>query len=151
MRRLLPDFLLPTNERFDLAFERGSGAYLFGSDGRRYLDFCAGIAVSSLGHAHPHLVETLRRYADRAWHVSNNYRCPEQERLAAGWVEHSRSLAVLAATGNPRYLEGFGPPVPGFVQVRAGDVRALRLACLEAGVARLAERAGSAAALTHGP
>ena len=45
--------VMPTYARADLAFERGEGAYLFTTDGRRYLDFASGIAVTALGHAHP--------------------------------------------------------------------------------------------------
>ncbi|MEX2641942.1 MAG: aspartate aminotransferase family protein [Acetobacterales bacterium] len=72
--------LMPTYGAPKLAFERGEGAYLFSSDGRRFLDFASGIAVTALGHAHPHLVETLRSQADKPWHVSNLFRIPEQER-----------------------------------------------------------------------
>jgi len=50
---------MPTYARTPVAFERGEGAYLFDSEGRRYLDFGAGIAVNALGHAHPHLVSAL--------------------------------------------------------------------------------------------
>ncbi len=82
MTKVLPPMLMPTNPRTDLSFERGEGAYLYGSDGHRYLDFFSGIAVSSLGHAHPHLVDTLRSHADKLWHITNNYRIPAQERLA---------------------------------------------------------------------
>ena len=74
--------LLPVYARADLAFERGEGAYLFGNDGRRYLDFASGIAVTALGHAHPHLVRALKDQAERLWHTSNLYRIPEGERLA---------------------------------------------------------------------
>ena len=74
--------LMPTYDRFDIAFERGEGAWLTATDGRRYLDFGAGVAVSSLGHCHPHLVEALNRQASRLWHCSNLYRIPDQERLA---------------------------------------------------------------------
>jgi len=51
---------MSTYGRADLAFERGEGPYLFATNGRRYLDFCGGIAVDILGHAHPHLVAALR-------------------------------------------------------------------------------------------
>jgi acetylornithine/N-succinyldiaminopimelate aminotransferase len=74
--------LMPTYNRADLAFERGEGAYLFSTDGRRYLDFAAGIAVNALGHSHPHLVKALEEQGRRLWHVSNLYRIPEGERLA---------------------------------------------------------------------
>ena len=74
--------LLPTYARSDLAFERGEGAYLFTPEGERYLDFGSGVAVTALGHAHPHLVEALTQQAKKVWHVSNLHRIPGQERLA---------------------------------------------------------------------
>ena len=76
------DALMPTYARIDLAFERGQGAYLFDGEGRRYLDFAAGIAVNSLGHAHPRLVAALTGQAEKLWHCSNLYRIPDGERLA---------------------------------------------------------------------
>ncbi len=74
--------VLPTYARADLAVEHGEGVYLYDTKGKRYLDFGAGVAVNSLGHCHPHLVEALERQAHLIWHCSNNYRIPEQERLA---------------------------------------------------------------------
>jgi acetylornithine/N-succinyldiaminopimelate aminotransferase len=74
--------LLPTYARSELAFARGEGAYLFTASGDRYLDFASGVAVTALGHAHPHLVKALTEQAKTLWHVSNLYRIPEQERLA---------------------------------------------------------------------
>ncbi len=73
---------MPTYDRFDIAFARGQGAWLDATDGRRFLDFGAGIAVSGLGHCHPHLVTALREQAGKLWHCSNLYRIPDQERLA---------------------------------------------------------------------
>jgi acetylornithine/N-succinyldiaminopimelate aminotransferase len=81
--------LMPNYARIDLAFSRGEGAYLFTDDGRKFLDFGSGIAVTALGHAHPHLVAALKAQIDKVWHVSNLYRVPQQERLAARLVEHS--------------------------------------------------------------
>ena len=74
--------LLPNYARNDLVFDRGEGAYLYAADGRRFLDFGSGIAVTSLGHCHPRLVAALTEQAHKLWHVSNLYRIPEQERLA---------------------------------------------------------------------
>jgi acetylornithine/N-succinyldiaminopimelate aminotransferase len=73
---------MPTYGAPDLAFERGEGVYLHGADGRRYLDFGCGIAVTGLGHCHPHLVAALKDQAARLWHCSNLFRIPEQYRLA---------------------------------------------------------------------
>src|SRR5215207_9718769 len=73
---------MPTYARADLAFERGDGVWLTGTDGERYLDFAGGVAVSVLGHQHPQLVAALVEQAQKVWHVSNLYRVPEGERLA---------------------------------------------------------------------
>ena len=67
--------------RSPLTFEKGSGVWLETADGARYLDFAAGIAVNSLGHSHPKLVEALKEQAEKLWHVSNLYTIPVQERL----------------------------------------------------------------------
>ncbi len=166
--------LLPTYARAELAFERGNGAWLTATDGRRFLDFAAGIAVNVAGHAHPHLVNALTEQAGKLWHVSNVYRIPEGERLAKRLTEltfadvvfftnsgaealecaikmarkyhaangnperyrlitfegafHGRTLATIAAGGQKKYLEGFGPPVEGFDQVAFGDHKALEAA-----------------------
>ena len=80
---------MATYARAGLAFERGEGPYLFTADRRRYLDFAAGVAVNSLGHAHPHLVAVLREQAGKLWHVSNLYQAPEAERLARRLTEAS--------------------------------------------------------------
>jgi len=81
--------VLPTYARADLAFERGEGAYLYATDGRRYLDFAAGVAVNSLGHCHPRLVAALTEQAHKLWHCSNLYRVPGQERVATRLIGHS--------------------------------------------------------------
>ncbi len=81
--------VMPTYARADVAFERGEGTYLFDTDGRRYLDFASGIAVTSLGHAHPHLVAALQEQAAKLWHTSNLFRVPGQETLARRLVDAS--------------------------------------------------------------
>ena len=81
--------LLPTYKPADLAFERGEGAYLYATDGRRYLDFATGIAVNALGHSHPRLVAALAEQGAKLWHCSNLYRIPGQERLAERLVANS--------------------------------------------------------------
>ena len=164
--------LMPVYNRADLAFVRGEGAWLWTSDGRRLLDFGAGISTSSLGHNHPHLVQAIAEQAARLIHVSNLYRIPEAERLAARFVQvtfadsvffcnsgaeanegmikairktmhdagkperyriicfdgafHGRTLATLSATGNEKYLHGFGPVVDGFDHVPFNNLNAVR-------------------------
>lgn len=74
--------VMPTYARASLAFVKGEGSWLINEDGRRFLDFGAGIAVNSLGHAHPRLVGALCSQAADLWHTSNLYRIPAQEKLA---------------------------------------------------------------------
>ena len=161
-------------QRAPLSFERGQGVRLYGDDGRDYLDCVAGIAVNGLGHCHPRLVQALNEQGSKLWHVSNIYRIPDQERLAARLCEatfaeevfftnsgteavelalklarkhqaakghperidvitfegafHGRTYAAVNAGGNPSYLEGFGPRLPGYVSVPFGDMEALKAA-----------------------
>ena len=73
---------MPTYARVDLRFLKGEGCFLITDDNKRYLDCASGIAVNTLGHCHPRLVEALNNQAKMLWHTSNLYRIPEQERLA---------------------------------------------------------------------
>jgi len=66
--------VMPTYSRPDIEFERGEGAYLYDTAGRRFLDFASGVAVNALGHAHPHLVAALTEQARKVWHISNLFK-----------------------------------------------------------------------------
>jgi acetylornithine/N-succinyldiaminopimelate aminotransferase len=81
------DHILGVYNRAPLAFERGRGSRLYTAEGEAYLDCLAGIATTGLGHAHPKLVETLKHQAEKLWHVSNIFRIPGQEKLAARLCE----------------------------------------------------------------
>lgn len=164
--------LLPVFQPSSMVFEQGEGAWLTATDGERYLDFGAGIAVNALGYSHPHIVAALERQGRKLWHLSNVYRIPEGERLAErltatcfadmaffansgaeanecaikiarryqhgrGHSErwriitfegafHGRTLATMAAGGNRKYLDGFGPAVDGFDQCPLEDIAAVR-------------------------
>ena len=87
--------VLPTYNRAPIAFESGSGSWLTATDGSRYLDLGAGIAVNVLGHANPDLVAALTAQAGKLWHVSNLYQIPEQEKLAELLVEQSFADTVF--------------------------------------------------------
>jgi len=163
--------VLPTYNRAPLSFVKGEGSWLIEADGRRFLDFGAGIAVNVLGHAHPALVGALTDQAQALWHTSNLYEIPQQQALAdklvdatfadtafftnSGteacelaikmvrkyWFEkgqpervkiiafegsfHGRSAAGIAAAGSEKMTKGFGPLLPGFVQLPFGDHEAL--------------------------
>ena len=63
--------VMQTYGRYNVTFEKGEGSYLFDTDGRRYLDFGSGIAVNSVGHCHPHLVEALKKRFDSFYPEGN--------------------------------------------------------------------------------
>ncbi len=94
-----------TYARIDLAFERGQGVYLFATDGTRYLDFGCGVAVTALGHTHPHLVAKLSEQVGKLWHCSNLYRVPEQERLAERLVANSFADAAFFCNSGAEAVE----------------------------------------------
>ena len=159
--------VLPTYARADLEFVKGEGAWLTEADGSHFLDLASGIAVNSLGHAHPDLVKVIKSQAEKLWHVSNLYKIPQQRALAdtlvansfadtvfftnSGtescelavkmarkyWFEkgypnkseiitlegsfHGRSSAGIAATASEKMTKGFGPLLPGFVNINWTD------------------------------
>jgi len=75
-------YLARNYNRKKISFKHGKGSYLFSTDGKKYLDMVSGIAVNSLGHAHPKLVKTIRYQSNKLWHVSNAFQIPEGEKLA---------------------------------------------------------------------
>ena len=75
-------YLAKNYNRKKLSFKYGRGSYLYSTDKKKYLDFVQGIAVNSLGHAHPKLVKKIRDQSKKLWHVSNAFQIPEGEKLA---------------------------------------------------------------------
>lgn len=191
------DSIMPTYARIDVAFERGEGVYLYDSNGRRYLDFLAGIAVDCLGHCHPHLVKELTDQVGKLWHTSNLYRIPGQEKLADRLVAksfadavfftnsgaeaiecglksirrfhylngapqryrvicarnafHGRTLATVAAGGQAKHMEGFGPAVEGFDHVAFGNLNEMRAAITPETAAILVEPVQGEGGMTPAP
>ncbi|NRA85978.1 MAG: aspartate aminotransferase family protein [Rhizobiales bacterium] len=172
----MTNHLLNTYARTDFSIDRGEGCYVFSKNletgqEEKYLDFGAGIAVTSVGHAHPHLIKALTDQAQKLWHTSNLYKSEGQEKLAKRLCEnsfadlafftnsgaesnecaikmarryhyakgnvnkvniitfenafHGRTLATIAAGGQEKYLEGFGPKAAGFQQIAFEDWDAL--------------------------
>lgn len=97
--------IMPSYARADVAFERGDGAYLYTSDGKRYLDFASGVAVTALGHNHPRLVDALTSQAQKLWHCSNLFRIPEQEELAHQLVANSFADTVFFCNSGAEAVE----------------------------------------------
>lgn len=167
------DYLYPNYRQMSVVIARGEGSIVWDTDGKRYLDFCAGIAVSSLGHAHPRLVRAIAEQAGRVLHVSNYFYSEPNVRLAKKLCQltgldraffcnsgteaieaslklvrrhfhargekdryrviafensfHGRTLGALAATGQDKYRDGFGP-LSGVTHVPYGDVARTRAA-----------------------
>jgi len=156
----------------ELVFTHGIGSELFSADGKVYLDFLCGIAVTSFGHAHPHLVNALHEQATKLWHTSNVFRIPAAEQLAQRLVQvsfasgvyfansgteaveaglksmrafhavnqhperyriigfeasfHGRTLASLAAAGNPAHMNHFIQGDYGFDQAQWNDIESVK-------------------------
>jgi len=82
-------YVMSTYGRFPIAIAQGKGCTLWDTDGKSYLDFVAGIATCTLGHAHPTLIKAVTEQIQKLHHVSNLYYIPEQGQLAQWLVEHS--------------------------------------------------------------
>lgn len=122
--------ILPTYNPADLAFERGEGAYLFTADGRRFLDFTSGIGVTSLGHAHPHIVAALKEQAGKLWHCSNLYTIPGQQRLAERLVASSFADTVFFCNSGAEAVEA-GIKMARRYHHGAGHPERFRIICAE--------------------
>ncbi len=164
-------YIMSTYGRYPITLERGAGCRVWDMEGKEYLDFVAGIATCTLGHAHPTLVAAVTHQIQKLHHVSNLYYIPEQYHLAKWLVEHScadqvffcnsgaeanegavklarkyahtvlnidepviltahasfhgRTLAMITATGQPKYQKNFDPLMPGFAYVPYNDIAAL--------------------------
>jgi acetylornithine/N-succinyldiaminopimelate aminotransferase len=97
--------LLPVFARVDLGFERGEGAWLIATNGERYLDFTSGVAVNALGHAHPYLVAALQEQATKLWHMSNLFKSPDGDKLAARLCEQSFADFVFFCNSGAEAME----------------------------------------------
>jgi predicted acetylornithine/succinylornithine family transaminase len=99
-------FLLQTYNRYPIAIERGKGVFLFDLDGKKYLDFVAGLGVNALGHAHPRIVKTIREQAGRAIHLSNLYYNEFQGRLAEKLCSLSGLQRAFFSNSGTEAIEG---------------------------------------------
>src|SRR3972149_5988560 len=81
--------LMAFAKRYPVALVRGEGVRVWDTDGKEYLDFTGGIAVTALGHSHPRVVGTMREQATALLHVSNYFHIPQQIHLAKLLCEHS--------------------------------------------------------------
>src|SRR5450432_3454409 len=161
--------LIANYARQPIVMARGEGAFLWDSNGKRYLDLFAGFGGSILGHCHPALVAAATHQAKTLWAVGNTFHNEPQVEFAErlnkfgfkgqaffchGGADaneaacklarlrgqpkkrwkiisltksfHGRTLAMIAATGNPKVRDGFCPEVPGFIKVEVGDFDALK-------------------------
>jgi acetylornithine/N-succinyldiaminopimelate aminotransferase len=173
-----------TFKRLPVCLDHGEGVYVWDVDGKRYMDWVAGIAVNVLGHAHPAVTEAICTQAKKLIHTSNLYytipqleladllianSCAERVffansgaeanegaiKLARKWGKlhrdgayevitaldsfHGRTLAMVAATGQPKYQEPYAPMPAGFVNVPFNDLAAAKAATTDATVAIMVE------------
>ncbi len=96
--------LLPVHKRFNITFSHGEGVYLF-SEGKKYLDLGAGIAVNCLGHCHPKMVAAITEQAKKLWHVSNIYNSNELNSYADNLVGHSFADYVFFCNSGAESIE----------------------------------------------
>src|SRR5258707_2535180 len=120
--------VMPTYARADVAFERGEGAYLIAVDGGRYLNFASGIAVTALGHAHPHLVAALREQAGKLCPSSNLFQIPGQSRLAERLTAASFADSVFFTNSGGEAIE-CGLKMVRKYQDDFGDPKRYRVIC----------------------
>jgi len=99
-------FLLPTYNRYPIALERGKGVFLYDHEGKRYLDFVAGLGVNALGHAHPRVIKAIREQAARAIHFSNQYYNEFQGRLAEKLCQLSGLHRAFFSNSGTEAIEG---------------------------------------------
>ncbi len=101
----MPGHLMGVYNRAPLAFERGEGARLYGTNGEVYLDCVGGIATDALGHCNPILVKALTDQANKLWHISNIYQIPGQEELADKLVANSFADVVFFTNSGTEAVE----------------------------------------------
>ena len=99
-------YLLPTYNRYPVAFERGNGVFLYDFEGKKYLDFVAGLGVNALGHAHPRIVKAIREQAARVIHLSNLYYNEYQGQLAERLCQLSGLDRVFFSNSGTEAMEG---------------------------------------------
>lgn len=169
--KLYDQFVLKTYTRSPLCLVKGKGSKVWDLEGKEYLDFFPGWAVSGLGHCHPSVTHAIKHQARKILHVSNNFYSVKQAQLAQKIVQrafpgrvffcnsgaeaveaaikfarkfgsssgrfeiitmegafHGRTLAALTATGQEKYVAGFGPLPEGFKKVPFNDFEALKQA-----------------------
>tara|TARA_B100000242_G_C42990946_1_gene460058 strand:- start:5 stop:526 length:522 start_codon:yes stop_codon:yes gene_type:complete len=88
-------YLAKNYNRKKISFLKGKGSFLYGTNGTKYLDFVQGIAVNSLGHAHPELIKAINKQSKKLWHVSNAFIIPEGEKLAKKLAKKTFADSVI--------------------------------------------------------
>ena len=105
MNQNVKSYIMPTYGKRDLEFIKGEGCYLFTAQNEKYLDFGGGIAVNSLGHCHPVLVEALKNQAENLWHTSNLYFNSAQENYAKLICQNSFAEKIFFTNSGVEAIE----------------------------------------------
>ncbi len=173
-RDLFDQVMVPNYSPLDIIPIRGQGSKVWDQHEREYIDFAGGIAVSSLGHCHPKLVEVLKQQGEKIWHLSNvltnepalrlakklcqktfaervffcnsggeaneaafklarryaydHYGDHKHEIISFRQSFHGRTLFTVSVGGQPKYTEGFGPPIEGLTHLPFNDLKTLEQA-----------------------
>ena len=96
---------LPIYRRTGVRIERGEGVYLIADDGKRYLDFAAGIAVNAFGHGHPYLIEALTNQSATLWHCSNQFVTPQLEEFSQRLVDITFADSIFFCSSGTEAVE----------------------------------------------
>ena len=139
-------FLLPTYNRYPVAFERGKGVFLYDFEGKKYLDFVAGLGVNALGHAHPRIVKAIREQAARVIHLSNLYYNEYQGQLAERLCQFSGLDRVFFSNSGTEAMEGAIKLARLAGHKAGGDAK-----CATRGAARLVSRPDVRCHVPHRP
>jgi acetylornithine/N-succinyldiaminopimelate aminotransferase len=130
IKTLEDSYLFPTYQRYELCVSHGSGAYLFDLQGRRYLDFLAGIAVNSLGYSHPRILKVLRDQGEKLIHTSNLLYHPFQGQLARRLVESAGMSRAFFTNSGTEAMEA-ALKIARACARRRGEEHRSRFLCLK--------------------
>ncbi|MDD9336306.1 MAG: aspartate aminotransferase family protein [Wolbachia sp.] len=97
--------ILPVYSPINIDFSYGKGIFLYDANNKHYVDFHSGIAVNSLGHAHPHLINALKMQGEKLWHISNTYNIPTAKKFADKLIANSFADTVFFANSGSEAVE----------------------------------------------
>jgi len=116
--------------RRKIAFKKGKGSFLYSTNGKKYLDFVQGIAVNSLGHSNPYLINSMYKQAKKIWHVSNAFIIPEGEMLAKRLTKKTFADSVIFQNSGAEAIEA-SIKVARRYYYSIGQIKKNRILCIK--------------------